>query len=320
MAIVVRGKATKQPSWELCGINVATHTRLLLSKPTETHTWDVVIVGGGPAGIAAGLQLARAGRRTTLVERAMVGGQARRLDHIENLPGWPKGVSGRGVMRLWERQARRWGLGTVTGDAVSVRKSEGAFKVRLADGRCLSAGAVVLAPGACFKTLGVPGERRLFGKGVTHGAFDDAPRWSHRVVAVVGGGETAVHQAIHLARWARRVELIARGPLRAHDLLLRRLRDCANVSVQSGRVVRILGKNKVCAVVVRQDGQDRRLGVSAVFVLIGAQASAWVRRSVRPGVFVAGDARGAIERQVAVAAGDGMAAAVRAMRWLQEQR
>jgi thioredoxin reductase (NADPH) len=291
-----------------------------LSATRTERDWEVVVVGGGPAGLAAGLQLARAGRRTALVERGALGGQARRLSCLENVPGWPAGVPGRKLMSLWARQACGWGLKPVKGDVSALRSRRGAFVVRFSDGRSLEAQAVVLAPGASFKRLGVPGERRLFGKGVQHAAFDEAPRWRGRVVAVVGGGEAAVHQAVHLARWARRVVLVARGPLRAHRLLTARLAACPNVEIMSGRVARIEGRDRVEALVFRGgDGRILRLPVSAVFVLIGAEASPWARRAPAAGVFLAGDARGTVERQVAVAAGDGMAAAVRALRWLQER-
>lgn len=278
------------------------------------------MVGGGPAGLAAGLQSARAGRRTVLVERGTLGGQARRLSFLENVPGWPGGVTGRKLMSLWIRQARAWGLKPMKGSVSALRRGRGAFDVRFSDGRSLKARAVVLAPGASFKKLGVPGERRLFGKGLHHAAFEEAPRWRGRVVAVVGGGEAAVHQAVHLARWARRVVLVARGPLRAHRLLLARLDARPNVEILRGRVARIEGRSRVESIAVRGgDGRIRRLPVSAAFVLIGAEASPWARRAAAAGVFLAGDARGAVERQVTVAAGDGMAAAVRALRWLQER-
>jgi thioredoxin reductase len=129
-----------------------------------------------------------------------------------------------------------------------------------------------------------------------------------------------VHQAIALAASARRVILVARGPLSAHRLLLSRLAALPNVEVRCARVVRVEGRSCVSALVLR-DGRaaSERLCVSAVFVLIGAEASPWARLDGRPGVFVAGDARGAVERQVAVAAGDGMAAAVRALRWFRER-
>ncbi len=282
--------------------------------------WEAVVVGGGPAGLAAGLQLSRAGLRTALLERGALGGQAGRLRLIENAPGWPDGISGRRLMSTWVRQARGWGLKTLRGELVELRPGQGAQRLLLADGRSLSARSVVLATGARFKPLPVPGVERLLGRGVFHAAFDAPGDFRGEAVAVVGGGEAAVHQAVHLARTARRVIVAARGPLSAHRLLCSRLAAFPNAEVRRGRVVRVEGRREVEAIVLRDDRRARaRLPVSAVFVLIGAEASPWARWDGRPGVFVAGDARGAIERQVTVAAGDGMAAAVRAMRWLRER-
>lgn len=280
--------------------------------------WEAVVVGGGPAGLAAGLQLARAGARTALIERGSLGGQARRLPFIENAPGWPGGISGRRLMSAYARQASSWGLRTIKGELVSVSARAGGARLRLADGRRLSAGAVVLATGARFKPLRAPGAARLSGRGLFHAAFDAPGAWRGRDVAVVGGGEAAVHQALALARTARRVILAARGPLTAHRLLLSRLAASPKISVRRGRVIRVEGAARVSALVLRDgNGPSERLPVSAVFVLIGAWASPWARLEGRPGVFVAGDARGHVERQVAVAAGDGMAAAVRALRLLR---
>lgn len=282
--------------------------------------WEAVVVGGGPAGLAAGLQLSRSGVRTALLERGALGGQARRLGLIENAPGWPEGISGRRLMSMWVRQARGWGLKTFRGELVGVCPGADAQRLRLADGRRLSARSVLLATGARFKPLRVPGAGRLLGRGVFHAAFDVSGDFRGHAVAVIGGGEAAVHQAVHLARTARRVIVVARGLLRAHRLLCARLAAFPNAEVRRGRVVRIEGRGRVSAIVVRGiDGERARLPVSAVFVLIGAEASPWARLEGRPGVFVAGDARGGVERQVAVAAGDGMAAAMRAMRWLQER-
>ncbi|MCR4296241.1 MAG: NAD(P)/FAD-dependent oxidoreductase [Elusimicrobia bacterium] len=278
--------------------------------------WEAVVVGGGPAGLAAGLQLSRAGVRTVLVERGALGGQARRLSVIENAPGWPGGVSGSRLMSAYVRQARDWGLKTVRGELSALRPGRRAQRLTLADGRRLSALSVVLATGARFKPLKAPGAERLRGLGVEHAAFDEAERWRGGDVAVIGGGEAAVHQAVHLARSARSVTLVARGPLKAHRLLLARLAARPNVDVRRERVLRVEGRERATGLVL---SGGERLKVSAVFVLIGAQASPWARFGGRPGVFVAGDARGGLERQVAVAAGDGMAAAMRAQRWLRER-
>jgi thioredoxin reductase (NADPH) len=261
------------------------------------------------------MQLSRAGLRTALIERGALGGQARRLSLIENAPGWPAGISGRRLMSTYVRQARQWGLTTLRGELVSLLPGPGSQSLRLADGRRLSSRSVVLATGAHFKTLRVPGAGRLRGRGVFHAAFDSPADWRGRAVAVVGGGEAAAHQAVHLAGRARRVIVVARGPLRAHRLLLSRLAALPNVEIRRGRVLRVEGRDRVSAIVLREDrGARVRLPVSAVFVLIGAEASPWARLDGIPGVIVAGDARGGIERQVAVAAGDGMAAAVRILR------
>lgn len=277
--------------------------------------WEAAVVGGGPAGLAAGLQLSRAGLRTVLLERGALGGQARRLSVIENAPGWPGGVTGPRLMKAFVRQARSWGLKTVRGELSGLRPGACAQRLTLADGRRLSARAVVLATGARFKSLKAHGAGRLRGRGVEHAAFDEARSWRGRDVAVIGGGEAAVHQAVQLARSARAVTLVARGPLKAHRLLLSRLAARPNVEVLRGRVLRVEGRESVTGLAL---SGGRRLKVSAVFVLIGAGASPWARFASRPGIFIAGDARGALERQVAVAAGDGMAAAMRAMRWLRD--
>lgn len=277
--------------------------------------WEAAVVGGGPAGLAAGLQLSRAGLRTVLLERGALGGQARRLSVIENAPGWPGGVTGSRLMNAYVRQARSWGLKTVRGELSALRPGAGVQRLTLADGRRLSARAVVLATGARFKDLDAPGAARLRGRGVGHAAFDEAGSWRGRDVAVIGGGEAAVHQAVHLAGSARSVVLVARGALKAHRLLLARLAARDNIRVRRERVLRVEGRERVTGLVL---GGGERLKVSAVFVLIGAQASPWARFAARPGVFVAGDARGGLERQVAVAAGDGMAAAMRAQSWLRD--
>jgi thioredoxin reductase (NADPH) len=255
-----------------------------------------------------------------LLERGTLGGQAGRLPLIENAPGWPEGISGRRLMSTYVRQARAWGLKTLKGELISLSPAAGAQRLRLADGRRLSTQSVVLATGARFKPLNAPGAQRLHGRGVFHAAFDAVDRWRGGTVAVIGGGEAAVHQAIALAASARRVILVARGPLSAHRLLLSRLAALPNVEIRFARVVRVQGRSRVSALVLREGrAASERVRVSAVFVLIGAGASPWARLGGRPGVFVAGDARGTVERQVAVAAGDGMAAAVRALRWFRER-
>jgi len=282
--------------------------------------WEAAVVGGGPAGLAAGLYLARAGRRAVLLEKEALGGQARRLGRIENYPGFPAGISGRRLMGLFARQARVHGLVTLRAEVRSVRRQGKYFLLRTDLGPVRSR-CVVLCPGADFRDLGVPGERRLRGRGVFHGAWDGAAGFRGRRVAVAGGGE-AVHQALALAPHAAKVFIICRkARLRAIPLLLRRLARQPNVEViLHAAVERIEAARSLRAVAVRdlKTRRRRRLRVEALLVLVGKRvARLWARRRTGRGLFLAGDVRNGPFRQVAIAAGDGIRAAMRCERHLQ---
>jgi thioredoxin reductase (NADPH) len=281
------------------------------------RVWDALIIGGGPAGLAAGLHLARAGYRTLLAERRRYGGQAADIGNLENYPGYAGGA-GEALMKDWLLQARRWGLKTTLDDAVRVsRNGSGHFSARLRKAGPVKARALLWCGGAAFRALGVPGERELSGKYVWNTA-DEAPSLRGRAAAVLGGGEAAAQQAAALAGRAKKVYLVSRGPrLKAHRLLLRRL-DAAGVERLPGfEAARIRpGALELRAV---GGGKDRELEADAVFVLIGKQPrrvpAGW--RRAPEGFFKAGDAKGEIYRQVAVAGGDGIRAAMRAIEFLE---
>ena len=278
--------------------------------------WPVVVIGGGPAGLAAGLQLSRAGCKTLLLEADRLGGQARRLPRIENYPGFPGAVAGKRLMSRFLRQARGWGLTTRRAQVLALRLRPGGWTLKLRGGARVAAQAVLYCGGARWRALGLPGEGRL--RGVYHAAFDEAPRFAGRTVAVVGGGEAAVHQAAALAARARRVYLLSRGPLKVHALLRARLAACRNVvPLQGWRVASLKGKRRLEAVDARGAGAPVRLPVDALFVLVGMLPAKLpgLRRGA-PGIFVAGDARGERFRQVAVAAGDGVRQGMRCLSYL----
>jgi thioredoxin reductase (NADPH) len=285
------------------------------------RVWEAAIVGGGPAGLTAGLQLARAGYRVVLADSGPLGGQARWLERIENYPGFPRGAAGRVLMSRWTRQARIWGLRTLRARVRGVARVRGGFSLRLGSGRALRARGVVYCPGAAFKGLGLPGEERLRGRGVLNAAFGCAADWRGRTVAVAGGGEAAAHQALALARGARRVHLLCRGErLKAHRLLLRRLRAEPRVAMMNGVAVRgLLGGRRLRALELSAPGGPLRLSVDALFVLVGKTAAPlpFPARRLPPGFFVAGDASGGPFRQVVVAAGEGMKAAMRCAAFLE---
>jgi len=284
---------------------------------------DAVVIGGGPAGLAAGMHLSRAGYSALLVERRSFGGQARRLERIENYPGFPHGVSGARLMGLWLEQARRWGLAVRLDEAVSLaRGADRIFSVRLKKGGALHARSVLWCAGAGFRRLGVPGESRLLGKGVWN-TCDEAPSCAGLEVAVVGAGEAAAQQAASIARKACRVYLISRtGRLKTHRLLLERLSRSGVVRIPGFRVSGLLGRRRLEAVeLTPSSGREevKKLKVDALFTLIGKEPvrvpAAWRRKPA--GFFEAGDAAAGIFRQVAVAGGDGIRAAMRAVRYLE---
>lgn len=285
---------------------------------------DVVVIGGGPAGLAAGTHLSRAGYSTVLVERGRLGGQALGLERVENYPGFPRGISGQKLMELWLEQAWRWGLKTKMDEAVTVsRGADGLFLVRLRKGGALRSRAVLWCAGAGFRKLGVPGENRLLGKGVWN-TCDEAPSCAGLEVAVAGSGEAAVQQAEMLGRKAARVYLISRTEkLKAHKLLLERFSRSGAVHLPGFRVSRLLGGNKLEAAELVSTSSPRtvkKIKLDELFILIGKEPAGipagWLRKPA--GFYEAGDCAAGIYRQVAVAGGDGIRAAMRCIRYLEE--
>lgn len=292
-------------------------------KKSGTVLFDAVVVGGGPAGLAAGTHLSRAGYAAVLLERRRLGGQALGLERVENYPGFPRGISGVKLMELWLEQAWRWGLKTRVDEAVAVsRGADGIFLVRLRQGGSLRSRSVLWCAGAGFRKLGVPGESRLLGKGVWN-TCDEAPSCAGLEVAVTGSGEAAVQQAETLARKAARVYLISRTEkLKAHKLLLERFFRSGAVQLPGFRVSRLLGKNKLEAAELISTASPRevkKLKVDALFTLIGKEPAdvpaGWLRKPA--GFYEAGDFAAGIFRQVAVAGGDGIRAAMRCIKYLE---
>ena len=226
-------------------------------------------------------------------------------------------------MERWVRQALRWGLRARRARVCGVSRWNGGFKVRTSKGRVFKTRSVLCCMGGKFKSLSVPGEERLLGRGVYHGAFEEMPKFCGKVVAVAGGGEAAVHQAIGLSRHARSVYLIHRGDrLKAHRFLRERLSLRPNVFCVFGTEIRTLeGERKLRRVWVRdlKAGTCRPLAADALFVLIGKEAASLPRLGRRrpAGLFLAGDADGSAFRQVAVAGGEGIKAAMECIRYLE---
>lgn len=302
---------------------------------------DLIIIGAGPAGLTAGIYSARARLRTVLLERLAPGGQVLLTDQVENYPGFPEGVSGFELVDRMRRQAERFGLEVVNREVQGLQLQPGRQTVLTPEGR-LEARALVLACGASPKRLGIEGEERLTGKGISYCATCDGPFYRGREVALIGGGDTAVEEAVFLTRFADRVHLIhRRDKLRAIQLLQDRAMAEEKISfVWDTVATRIVGEAEVEGVELRhlKTGETSYLPVHGVFIFVGYQPNNDLVKGIvdldewgfvktdldmqtsAPGVFAAGDIRSKSLRQVATAVGEGAAAVYAVQKYLEHAR
>jgi thioredoxin reductase (NADPH) len=301
----------------------------------------VIIVGGGPAGLTAGLYASRARLRSLLVEKVIFGGQITNAPHVENYPGFPEGISGLELGELMHRQAIQHGLETITAEVHRIGREGGGNTIETTEGE-FSARAVIVAAGAEIKRLGVPGEERLSGRGVSYCATCDGPFFKDRVVAVIGGGDSAVEEGLVLTRFASRVILIhRRDQLRSSRLLQERAFASEKMTFLWDSVVdEILGDERVTGLAVRnvKNGHRSRQDASAAFIYVGQSPNTDCLGTLIKldeegriptdgrleteigGIFAAGDIRQSSARQAITAAGDGATAALSADKFLAEQK
>jgi len=306
----------------------------------ELTTHEVIIIGGGPAGLTAGLYTSRAGLRSLLVERGALGGQMMNATLVENYPGFPEGISGPELCSLMHRQAARYGLEVVTAEATGLTQGK-PYGVSTTEGN-LEATAIVIAAGSEYRKLGVAGEKRLSGRGVSYCATCDGFFFRNKEIAVVGGGDTAITDALELAQYAEKVYVIhRRDQLRAGQVLQQRAFAHSKVEFIWSMVVKeVLGEKTVDGITLRdvKTGQESILKVGGVFIAIGFTPNSRSfsnilelgntghiitderRATSAPGVFAAGDIRQNSLRQIGTAVGDGVTAAISVFKYLQETR
>jgi thioredoxin reductase (NADPH) len=302
--------------------------------------WDVVIVGGGPAGLAAGLYLGRASRRVLLLDKDTPGGYIRNIALIENYPGFSGGVPGAQLAAAMVKQAQQFGLQTETAEVTGIEVFSGTRYVACSRGQGFTTGVIIIAGGSRNKKLGVPGETELAGKGVFECAFCDGGHYAGKVVAVCGGGDSGVSEALYMSKIASKVILVEAMPaLTATGVLQDRVRANPNIEVRCGvKVEAILGTDKVEAIEVLDiaAGWKEALKVDGVLVHIGLDPNTGYLEGVVPldkqgqvivngkmetevpYLLAAGDIRSGSPRQVVTAVGDGAIAAITAQRMLQE--
>lgn len=301
--------------------------------------YDILIIGGGPAGLTAAIYAARAGKRTAILEREAAGGQIVSAPLVENYPGAPS-VSGAEFAGRMRAQAEAFGAELLYTEAAGLEKTQTGFRVLCTDGT-REARTVILATGASHRRLGLPGEELLTGCGVSYCALCDGAFYEGADVAVVGGGETALQDALFLASTCRSVTLIhRRDSFRAGAQLVSRAERQGNIRILRSRTVeKLLWLDEALQGLLLTNlktGQTERLDVEGLFVAVGqvpqsapfadavAEENGYYlagedTKTSLPGVFAAGDGRRKQVRQLTTAVSDGTAAAIAACRYLEAQ-
>jgi thioredoxin reductase (NADPH) len=302
--------------------------------------YQLIILGGGPAGLTAGLYAARDRLQVMLVEKGVVGGQVLVTDWIDNYPGFPEGLSGFDLIEKMAAQAKRFELETKNAHVVKVELTEAKKKLILESGEELTCQALIICTGARPNKIGIPGEEELTGKGVSFCATCDGPFFRDQEILVVGGGDTAVQEADFLTKFASKVTVIhRRDELRATKVLQEKA--FANEKVEflwNSNVVAIEGEKEVELVRVRNNnGEESEIAASGIFILIGTIPNNEIlpleqlgadefgfiitdddMRTKVEGVMAAGDIRSKTVRQVVNAAGEGAVAAIAAEHYLNK--
>jgi len=304
------------------------------------ETYDIIIIGGGPAGLTAGIYASRAKMKTLLIESTFSPSLITTTDLIENYPGFPGGIADFGLVERFKEQALSFGLEIQQDDITAVKPSEDGSGWCALGGREYQARAMIIASGAAYATLGVPGEKEFTGRGVSYCATCDAPFYRDRAVVVVGGGDTAVQEALFLTKFASRVTLVhRRDSLRATAILQERAFANEKLAfVWNAVVEEIRGDKAVSAVRLKSlsSGQYQDFATDGVFIFAGyipnsALVSGIVDRDTdgyivvddhmrtsRPGIFACGDCIRKLLRQVVTACGDGATAAFAAQLHVEE--
>ncbi len=301
--------------------------------------YEVIIIGGGPAGLTAGLYSSRSGLTGILIDKGIFGGQITYAEHVENFTGFPDGISGQELGEKMHQQARKHGLKTIPAEVTGL-EIQGSLKiVKTTDGN-FTGKTVILAGGAVRRKLGVEGESRLTGRGVSYCAVCDGTFFRDQKVVVVGGGDTAITEALHLTKFASGITIIhRRDQLRAAHILQERVRSESKIDfLWDTTVLAIEGRNNVERIKLLniKTGQSSIMEVSGVFISVGTNPDTDYLRGILPldesgyiitnekmetpipGVFAAGDIRHNSARQAITAAGDGATAAVYAQKYLTE--
>jgi thioredoxin reductase (NADPH) len=303
----------------------------------EQKPFQLVIIGGGPAGLTAGLYAKRFGIDCVLVEMALPGGLITTTEHIDNFPGFPDGISGMALGSKFEEQAKKFGLDIVFSKAIELNKKGDIFEISTDDAK-YTAQAVIVATGSDPKKLDVKGEKEFTGKGVSYCATCDGPFYKNKVVAVVGGGNGAIEEAIYLTKFAKLVTIIhRRDSLRADKVLEEKAAANKKLFFKLNCIIdEIVGEKTVTSLKIRdvKTNKTHSISLDGLFVNVGYTPNSRIVKDIVkldvdgsiltddmlatdvPGIFAAGDVRKKPLKQVVTAVADGAVAANSAKNYL----
>jgi thioredoxin reductase (NADPH) len=306
--------------------------------------YDVIIIGGGPAGLTAGIYVSRARMEALLIESYLIPGQALLVERVENYPGFPEGVIGFELMYEFKRQAKKYGLKVVDEAVENITKGGDSSSFTIwqvkTEKNIYRSLSVIVATGAQHKKLGVPGEEKFYQRGVSYCALCDGVLFKNKDVVVVGGGDSAAEEALFLAKLAKSVTLVhRRGKLRATPILQERLFSCDKIKILFNTIVlEIMGKDKVEAVSIKDvsSNSENIISCDGIFISIGlVPNTALVKglvaldeenyiitdenmKTSAEGIYACGDCRRKPLRQIITACSDGAIAAFSAWQYVEK--
>jgi len=309
----------------------------------EGKIYDAIIIGGGPAGLTAGIYLSRARMKTLLIEKMSPGGQAILTEIVENYPGFPNGILGPELMQRMEEQAKRFGLKIEYGEAIEVgteKEGKGEIKIVKTEEQKYKTLSIILASGAEARKLDIPGEEEFRGKGVSYCGTCDAPFFKDQKIVVVGGGDTAIEEALYLSKFAQEITVIhRRDRLRATQILQERIFPNKKINFSWNSIpLKILGNYKVEGILIKdvKTSEEKEIPCQGVFIFVGNLPNTKFLRDViklddrgyiitddnmtstQEGIYACGDVRKKLLRQVITACGEGATAAFAAQKYIEE--
>ena len=309
---------------------------------SQSEFYDLIIVGGGPGGLSAGIYAMRAALKTVLIEMGAPGGQVNNSDSVENWPG-DEHIGGAELAMKFSLHAQSYGLEIRSAEVMELEPGLEFHSVKLADGSVLRSHAIILATGGNPRKLGIPGEEELYGKGVSYCAVCDGFFFRDKTVVVIGGGDTAAEESLYLAKLAKKVYLVhRRDALRAGALLQQRVKAECNIEIIWNTIPTAIKADEsgVRAVGLKDTltGEQRELATDGVFIFIGFEpnnqlvpagtnmnANGYVVTDSKcetnsPGIYVIGDLREKYARQIVLSAADGCTAALAAAHYVETRK